>query len=50
VNAGPLRGDNSFPPGNKARPNNTQYSPGPGAEANAAAKADASAAAKAKKA
>jgi hypothetical protein len=50
VNAGPLRGDNSFPPGNKARPNNTQYSPGPAAEANAAAKADASAAAKAKKA
>ena len=50
VNAGPLRGDNSFPPGNKASANNSQYSPGPAAQANAAAKADASAAAKAKKA
>ena len=39
VNAGPARGDNSFPPSNKAMANNTQYSPGPAAEANAAAKA-----------
>ena len=39
VNAGPKRGDNSFPPGNKATANNSQYSPGPAAEANAAAKA-----------
>ncbi len=38
-NAGPLRGDNSFPASNKAMANNTQYSPGPAAEANAAAKA-----------
>ena len=47
VNAGPRRGDNSFPPGNKATANNSQYSPGPAAEANAATKA---AAGKAKKA
>jgi hypothetical protein len=46
ANAGPLRGDNSFPPGNKATPNNTQYSPGAAAEANAAAKADVAAKAK----
>ena len=39
VNAGPLRGDNSFPASNKAMANNTQFSPGVGAEANAAAKA-----------
>ena len=39
ANAGPLRGDNSFPASNKAMPNNSQYSPGPGAEANAAEKA-----------
>ena len=39
VNAGPLRGDNSHPPSNKAMANNSQYSPGVGAEANAAAKA-----------
>lgn len=39
VNAGPQRGDNSFPASNKAKPNNSQYSPGAGAEANAAAKA-----------
>ena len=39
VNAGPKRGDNSFPASNKAMANNTQYSPGPAAEANAAAKA-----------
>ena len=39
VNAGPERGNNSFPASNKAKPNNTQYSPGVGAEANAAAKA-----------
>ena len=39
VNAGPLRGDNSFPASNKAMANNSQYSPGVGAEANAAAKA-----------
>ena len=41
VNAGPERGNNSFPASNKAKPNNTQYSPGAGAEANAAAKAAA---------
>ena len=28
VNMGPLRGDNSFPPSNKAMPNNTSSSPG----------------------
>ena len=39
VNAGPERGNNSHPASNKAKPNNTQYSPGAGAEANAAAKA-----------
>ena len=39
ANAGPKRGDNSFPASNKAMANNTQYSPGPAAEANAAAKA-----------
>jgi hypothetical protein len=39
VNAGPVRGDNSFPASNKAKPNNSQYSPGPAAEANAAIKA-----------
>ena len=39
VNAGPMRGDNSFPASNKAMANNSQYSPGPAAEANAAAKA-----------
>jgi hypothetical protein len=46
VNAGPQRGDNSFPASNKAKPNNDQYSPGAGAEANTAAKAEASAAKK----
>ena len=49
VNAGPLRGDNSFPASNKPMANNSQYSPGPGAEANAAAKAEAATAAKSKK-
>jgi hypothetical protein len=39
ANAGPKRGDNSFPASNKAKPNNDQYSPGAGAAANAAAKA-----------
>jgi hypothetical protein len=46
VNAGPKRGDNRFPPGNKAMANNSQYSPGPAAEANAAAKAEVAAKAK----
>ena len=39
VNAGPERGNNSFPASNKPMANNTQYTPGAGAEANAAAKA-----------
>ena len=39
VNAGPARGDNSFPASNRKMANNSQYSPGPAAEANAAAKA-----------
>ena len=42
ANAGPERGNNSFPASNKAMANNTQYTPGAGAEANAAAKASKS--------
>lgn len=39
ANAGPLRGNNTFPASNKAMPNNSQHSPGAAAQANAAAKA-----------
>jgi hypothetical protein len=39
VNAGPQRGNNSFPASNQAMANNSQYSAGAGAKANAAAKA-----------
>jgi len=39
ANAGPQRGDNSFPASNKKMANNSQHSPGAAAAANAAAKA-----------